>query len=187
VKNAVILFLFVAACFIGRGREALASEDVAWAALREGAVALVRHAVAPGVGDPAGMRIGDCTTQRNLDGTGRAQAARIGAAFANQDVVAGRVLTSQWCRTVDTAAIAFPGKGELEPAFNSFFGARSRQNAQSQDAMRIIQAWRGPGALVIVTHQVNITALTGVVPASGEAIVVRPSGARLETVGRLSF
>jgi phosphohistidine phosphatase SixA len=163
------------------------SEVEAWAALRTGAVALIRHANAPGTGDPPGLRLGDCATQRNLDDRGRSQAARIGARFAEQGVAIGAALTSEWCRAVDTAALAFPGRNRTEPAFNSFFDERSREPVQSAAARRIITDWRGPGALAVVTHQVNITALTGVVPSSGEAIVIRVDGERLSVIGRIRF
>ena len=80
----------------------LASDDAAWKTLAQGGIVLFRHANAPGGGDPAGMRIGECATQRNLDERGRAQARRIGEAFRSRGVAAGRVLSSQWCRTRDT-------------------------------------------------------------------------------------
>lgn len=157
---------------------ASAADDV-WAALKAGGVVLFRHANAPGGGDPPGLRIGDCSTQRNLDETGRAQARRIGEAFRAQGVEIGAVLTSQWCRTRETAELAFPGRAKDEPAFNSFFDNRARSAEQTQAALKILANWKGPGALVVTTHQVNITALTSVFPNSGDGIVVRvtPQGA----------
>jgi phosphohistidine phosphatase SixA len=166
---------------------ARADQATAWQALREGAVALVRHAIAPGTGDPAGMRLDDCATQRNLDGAGQAQARRMGERFRANGVTPGAVLTSRWCRARETAALAFPGQGRDAPAFDSFFGRRELAEAQTARALGELNAWAGPGPLVIVSHQVNITALTGVFPASGEAIVVRQDGGRLTVVGRLTF
>lgn len=167
--------------------------QAAWQALsRPGAIVLVRHAHAPGVGDPPGMRIGDCSTQRNLDDTGRAQARRLGQAFRERGVRIGAVLSSQWCRTRDTAQEAFgaqaPGGVREVPAFNSWFGGQGDAPGQTAQARDILRRWQGPGVLVVVTHQVNITALTGEVPASGEALVVKPvSGDALFPVtGRLS-
>lgn len=164
---------------------AMAAEEDGWAALRAGGVVLFRHAIAPGGGDPLGMRLGDCATQRNLDTVGRAQARRIGEAFSARGLSVGRVLTSQWCRTRETAELAFPGRTEDEPAFNSFFSDRSRQDAQTAAARQVLDAWRGPGALVIVTHQVNITALTGIVPASGEGIVLARTPTGWSVAGRI--
>jgi phosphohistidine phosphatase SixA len=162
-----------------------AADEAAWAALREGGIALFRHANAPGTGDPPGMRLGDCRTQRNLDEAGRAQAQRIGEAFRARGVAVGAVLSSAWCRAVDTAELAFPGRVRREPAFDSFFDQRGRRDAQTADARRALQEWRGPGALVVVTHQVNVTALTGVFPASGEAVVLKPGPDGFKAVGRI--
>ena len=162
-----------------------AREAAAWEALRGGAIALFRHANAPGGGDPAGMRLGDCTTQRNLDEAGRQQARRIGEAFRKREIAVGAVLTSQWCRTTETANLAFPGKARPEPIFNSFFDARSNGPAQTRDARALLSRWAGPGALVVSTHQVNITGLTGIVPASGEGIVVRVTGGEVAVIGRI--
>lgn len=162
-----------------------ASEQAAWAALEAGGIVLFRHAHAPGGGDPPGMQVSDCATQRNLDETGRAQARRIGAAFAAQGVAIGRVLTSHWCRAKDTAELAFPGRATVEPAFNSFFDAREREPAQTATAKAILLAWRGPGALVVTTHHVNMVALTGIAPASAEGIVLTNAGGALAVVGRI--
>ena len=158
-----------------------------WPALGKDGIVLFRHADAPGTGDPPQFRLGDCSTQRNLSERGRLQAQELGARFRARSVVVGQVLSSQWCRTLDTAELAFPGRVQPAPAFNSFFNEDAAQSARQTAAARaVLAAWRGPGVLVVVTHQVNITALTGVFPASGEGIVVRaaPSGA-LEVVGRL--
>ena len=143
------------------------SGEAGWAALRDGAIVLFRHAEAPGGGDPPGMQLGDCRSQRNLDDAGRTQARRIGAAFRARGVKVGAVLASQWCRTRDTAELAFPGQAGDEPRFNSFFGDRSREPAQTAAAKALLAGWRGPGVMVVVTHQVNVSALTGVYPASG--------------------
>lgn len=145
-------------------------------ALPDGAVVLFRHANAPGTGDPPGMRLDDCATQRNLDDLGRAQARATGEAFRRAGIRVGRVLTSQWCRARETADLAFPGQAEVAAPFNSFFGQPDRAAAQTTAARRLIVDWRGPGVLVVVTHQVNITALTGLYPASGEGIVLPPGG-----------
>lgn len=158
------------------------------APLGEAAIVLFRHAEAPGVGDPPGFRLDDCSTQRNLDETGRAQARRIGEAVRVQGVRVGAVIHSQWCRTRDTAALAFPQHPRTDdPDFNSFFGNASQSEAQTARALATLAAWRGPGALVVVTHQVNVTALTGAYLASGEGLVVRipANGRRAEVVGRL--
>jgi hypothetical protein len=96
----------------------------------------------------------------------------------------GAVLASAWCRTMETAVLALPGRVVAEPAFNSFFADRSNGPAQTAAARTILLAWNGPGALVVSTHQVNITALTGIVPASGEGVLMRREGEALLVVGR---
>ncbi|MGO1081193.1 histidine phosphatase family protein [Inquilinus sp. CA228] len=164
---------------------AIASEEVALAALRDGAIVLFRHAHAPGGGDPPGFRIGDCATQRNLDSEGRAQARRIGDRLRAEGVRIGVVLASEWCRALETAQLAFPGQVRREPAFNSFFDDPSKEPGRTKLAKELLAAWRGPGALVVVTHQVNIGALTGLAPGGGEGIVVRLRGDQVEVVGRI--
>jgi phosphohistidine phosphatase SixA len=152
---------------------------------RPGAIILFRHANAPGTGDPAGFVLGDCATQRNLDGKGRADARALGAAFRARGIAVGKVLSSQWCRSRETADLAFPGQVLEEPAFNSFFGNRADEPAATARARHILTAWQGPGVLVAVTHQVNITALTGIAPRSGEGVIVRSAGGGMEVLGRL--
>jgi phosphohistidine phosphatase SixA len=161
------------------------SADAGWAALQGGGIVLLRHANAPGVGDPPGFKLDDCATQRNLDDAGRAQSRRIGEAFRGRGVAVGAVLTSQWCRTRETAELAFPRMARDDASFNSFFGADSHQAAQTAAALATLNRWRGPGVLVVTTHQVNITALTGLNPAPGEGVVVRPKGEGIEIVARL--
>ncbi len=161
------------------------AEKTAWLALRNGGIALLRHADAPGYGDPPGFSLANCGTQRNLGELGRAQAIRIGERFRQQKVKVGKVLASQWCRTTDTAQAAFPGQVESAAVFNSFFQDRSQANPQTDMARALLLAWNGPSALVVVTHQVNITALTDTVPASGEGIVLRRVGQELRLVGRI--
>ena len=158
----------------------------AWSSVSPGRAVLLRHATAPGIGDPKGFRLGACATQRNLDATGRAEAKRIGEAFRAHGIRVETVLSSQWCRTHETAELAFPGLVKDEPAFNSFFDDVSNDPAQTAAARALLAAWKGPGLLVVVTHQVNITALTGIFPNSGEGVVVAPDGDALKVVGRIS-
>lgn len=164
---------------------AASSDEATLTALKDGSIVLFRHAQAPGVGDPPGFKLDDCSTQRNLDDTGRAQARRIGELFRRQGVKVGAVLSSQWCRTRETAELAFPGQARDDADFNSFFGNSARQPEQTARALATLTRWRGPGVLVVVTHQVNITALTGVGAGSSEGVVVAPRDGRLEVLARL--
>ncbi|MDU8910385.1 histidine phosphatase family protein [Aestuariicoccus sp. MJ-SS9] len=155
-----------------------------WAALDQpGAFAIMRHALAPGTGDPAVFEIGDCATQRNLDARGRAQARAIGTAFKARGQEFDVVLTSQWCRCRDTAKLLALGPVEDAPALNSFFADFSRREAQTTDALALLSG-RGDRPFV-VTHQVNIRALTGRTTRSGEVLVVRAAGEGLEVLGAI--
>lgn len=156
-----------------------------WPELSPRTIVLFRHAEAPGTGDPPNFKLGDCSTQRNLNEPGRSQARRIGEAFRARGIEVGKVISSEWCRCAETAELAFPGRVEKVAAFNSFFENRSREPAQTAEARKLLSAWIGPGVLVVVTHQVNITALTGGVPASGEGIIVRVDGSKVVNVGRI--
>lgn len=156
------------------------------AGLQPGSVVLIRHALAPGVGDPERFALNDCSTQRNLNDEGRAQAVRIGKFFRQLPVPVEAVWSSQWCRTRETADLAFPGQRIDQAAFNSFFGEPDAAPAQTQAARALLNAWAGKGLLVVVTHQVNITAITGVVPASGEAVVLGRRNGVWAVTGRLT-
>lgn len=162
----------------------------AWQALKTpGAIVMFRHALAPGGGDPAGFVLGDCTTQRNLSPQGREQAARIGEVLRQTKVAVSAIWHSEWCRTRDTARLAFPDRAGQElrakPAFNSFFGSPDSEPAQTAAAKSLLLGWRGSGVLVVVTHQVNITALTGIVPQSGEGVVLLQENGQLLLKGKL--
>jgi len=139
-------------------------------------VLLVQHASTdPGVGDPPGFQLDDCTTQRNLSPVGREEARRIGAAFRARGIPIGRVLSSQWCRCLETARLAF-GSVEPWPPLNSFFDDRSREPEQTQAVRAVAGERPAAGNLVLVTHGVNISALTGVLPAPGETAILTPQG-----------
>lgn len=160
---------------------ALASD---WDALRQpGAVAIMRHALAPGTGDPAGFEIGDCATQRNLDGRGEAQARAIGASLAAAGVTFEQVLTSQWCRCRDTARLLGLGEPVEAPALNSFFADRSTRDEQTRATLDLIRSATGP--VMMVTHQVNITALTGQSVSSGEVFILRATAEGVEVLDRV--
>ena len=163
---------------------------VVWDALREGGrVALIRHADAPGTGDPPDFVLEDCSTQRNLSEGGRAQAARLGAAFRANGVSAGQVLTSGWCRCIETATIAFD-TAEVWPPLHSFFRDAGTEAEQTAEVRARVAAWDGPGTLVLVTHQVNITALTDIFPAAGEIIALAPAAERgfgFSIIGRVTI
>ncbi|MCV0437114.1 MAG: histidine phosphatase family protein [Hydrogenophaga sp.] len=162
-----------------------------WTLLREGGcVLLMRHAQTdPGVGDPPNFEIGNCSTQRNLSAAGREQARRVGAAFVRERVKVDQVRSSAWCRCVDTAMLAFK-QNTVWPPINSFFGSDTR-DVQTRAVLDAVQGWQAPRNLVLVTHQVNITALTGQGLSMGEILLTRParegSGTQLRVLARQTF
>ena len=159
----------------------------AWRAARApGTHLLMRHALAPGLGDPADFSLADCGAQRNLNVAGRQQARRIGERLRAAGVKPDRVLTSQWCRCRDTAVLLGLGEVEDQPALNSFFRDASTRAAQTADVLDLLRRLDAAGEkALLVTHQVNITALTGVFPASGEILVTRLEDGRLRTLARI--
>jgi phosphohistidine phosphatase SixA len=164
------------------------SPGALWSELQKGGVGiLLRHAqTEAGVGDPPGFRLGDCATQRNLSDDGRRQAQRIGAELAARAVRVDQVLSSQWCRCLETARLAFPnGRVEPYPALNSFFDDRSTESQQTRELAARIAAIRAPANVAFVTHHVNILALAGVAVGSGEAVLVRSAGGSVQMLGRL--
>lgn len=163
--------------------------EAGWALLREGGhVVLIRHAYAPGTGDPANFDIEKCGTQRNLSDRGRQQARKMGSLFSAKAAPTERVLSSRYCRALETARLAF-GASAVEPyeALDSFFADSSTAEAQTAAVLTEIRNWTGSGNLILVTHQVNITALTGVVPREGEALVVSPQDDGAQVLGSIIF
>ncbi|MDN6321343.1 MAG: histidine phosphatase family protein [Halomonas sp.] len=163
------------------------ANETTWQALQEGSlVILMRHSLAPGIGDPPGFERGRCETQRNLSASGRAQAQAVGRAFREREIPIAAVYSSSWCRAMDTAELMALGPVEPTPWLDSFFRGRGDQASITQTAQQQIAAWKGPGNLLLVTHQVNITALVGSGVGSGEMIVVRPTDNSFQVVGRLN-
>jgi len=149
-----------------------------------GVVALMRHALAPGTGDPAAFQLGDCATQRNLDARGRAQARETGAALRAAGVAFDHVWSSRWCRARDTARLMDMGRVVEQPPLDSFYAGRGDAEGQTEATLRMIEALPDAARVLIVTHQVNITALTGLGVGSGEIIVTQRGPEGLIPVGR---
>ncbi|APV49943.1 hypothetical protein BWI17_09750 [Betaproteobacteria bacterium GR16-43] len=167
-----------------------AAEAETWAALRKGGqVILLRHsATEPGLGDPAGYKLDDCKTQRNLSEAGREQSRALGARLRAQRVPIERVYTSPWCRCRETAQLAF-GKAEDWEPLGSTFDTPHLEGASAETVKKRILAYsivKPRGNVVMVTHNVNIAALTKLSVGMGEMVVVRPDGCcGLRVEGRL--
>lgn len=162
-------------------------DDAFWRAVAQpGVHVIMRHALAPGGGDPARFDIEDPTTQRRLSDAGRDQARAIGAAFRARGVAFDAVRTSQWDRCRETAALLDLGAVEDLTALNSFFSDRSTEPAQTAALRAYITETPADERLMLVTHFVNIGALLGVSPSSGEAIAFRlRADGSTETLGAL--
>jgi len=168
---------------------AVAADDEVARLLREGgALIAFRHALAPGTFDPPGFKPGVCSTQRNLNDDGRAQARRIGEWFSARGLKPARVRSSPWCRCLDTASLAF-GTAEPWAALGSPRGATESTNAQSlTELQRALATASVPGRPfeVWVTHMFVLSDLTGTNSASGEGLVLRADGAQgVKVLGRL--
>ena len=147
-------------------------------------VLLMRHADAPGYGDPAGYVLGQCATQRNLGDAGRKQAQTIGAWLGQQGIASAQVFSSPWCRCLDTARLLNKGTVKTEASLGSFFDNMALEKKQTKALEAFIQneLAKAPKApLILVTHHVNIQAYTGKVVGVGDMVLVKvnPKGQHL--------
>jgi phosphohistidine phosphatase SixA len=181
--------IFIVLLGFGGMVEVAGADDAAdaWKALRAGGhVALMRHADAPGgVGDPPGFRVDDCATQRNLSEKGRADAEKIGSRLKREGIAFEKILSSLWCRCIDTAKLLNLGTVETEATFGNVVVLKDQRQILTTGARALIAQWTAGGNLLVVTHGANIQALTGVWLASGEIVVVKGGSDRTEPVGRL--
>jgi broad specificity phosphatase PhoE len=156
---------------------AAAAGEPLWTLLTQGGqVILMRHAITtPGVGDPPGMRLDDCSTQRNLTDDGRRHAREAGEAFRARGIAVDRVLASPWCRCMETARLAF-GKAEAAPALGNLYGRSESSAAQVREMRALLAERRGAGNVILVSHGSTIAALTGESLDTAEMLVVTPQG-----------
>ena len=178
LANTCGFFLFLLMLLSASAR---ADEEI-WQRLKQGAhVVLIRHAVTtPGAGDPPGMRLEDCSTQRNLTEEGRAHARRIGEEWRKRAIPIERLLSSPWCRCLETAKLAF-GEAKVAEALSNLFGRPENRERQVRELRALVDKHAGKGNLVLVTHGSTIAALTGVNPATGEMVIL----SRGKLAGRL--
>ena len=161
----------------------------AWAALVNGGhVALIRHANAPPGygGDPPGFKIDDCRTQRNLDDLGREEAVTLGRVFRERGVRVDRIVSSPWCRCIDTARLMDVGPVEVSWALVPDMPPNAV--VRLPQLKELVAAWRGPGTLVLITHGFTVRRLLGFLPLQGEITVVKPASGSPsggELVGRI--
>ena len=152
-------------------------------------VILIRHAIADQGVDASYVRLDDCTTQRNLSYEGRLEAQQMGVKLREHGFLVTRVLVSPFCRTKETAKLMRLRHMEVFPAFQNIKAVRQDAStaARIQAARIVMDSWRGPGALVIVTHSSTIKALTGLEPEDGTLIVYQNHvGEKQEASAKLS-
>lgn len=186
VARAVV-FLFI--CLVSGGPSTASDKgkEALWQALKAGtAFAIMRHAIAPGTGDPANFKLEDCSTQRNLSDDGREQARRAGQLFRSNSIDDAFIYTSQWCRCRETAKFLAIGPARDLSSLNSFFEAYERRDQQTRQLKSWFQTRPTGKPLILVTHQVNISALTGAGTRSGEILFVKPtSGGQYTVLGSI--
>lgn len=150
-----------------------ATEAEAWQSWREGnAILIMRHALAPGGGDPNGFVLDDCSTQRNLNDVGRRQSVAWGQYIKSQYEGSVSVYSSQWCRCLETARLMALDEVMPLPMLNSFFAGQGDRVGQTAEVLERFSSPSVDQPTVLVTHQVNFTALTQVFPSSGEAAIL---------------
>ena len=181
ITNKIFIF-FIISFFISLNAY---SSDYSINELKDGGkIILIRHALAPGSGDPSNFKIDDCKTQRNLSQTGINQSKRIGQFFKEQKISVDKILSSQWCRCKDTAKYAFGNFKEFS-ALNSTYTPPYDQNEKQQikDLKKYVNNWNGKGGnLVLVTHYVIILAITGETTRSGELVITDKNFKVLSTI-----
>ena len=166
-----LIFLITSLCFIEQAMAALVND------MQDGQhVLLMRHADAPGYGDPAGYIIGQCATQRNLGDYGKKQAKAIGVWLSNQGIQKADIFSSPWCRCLDTASLLNKGPVKIEPSLSSFFDDMSLERKQTKALESFIKnelAKQSKTPLILVTHHVNIQAYTGKAVGVGDMVLVK--------------
>ena len=161
--------------------------DNLWSRLKsDNHFVLIRHALAPGFSDPDYFDIKDCKTQRNLNDEGRYQSKKIGELFRSNGIDNAAVYSSQWCRCLDTAKLLDIGEVSELPSLNSFFEHLERGSFQTEKTIKWIQIAPLDIPTVLISHQVNISALTGYSPGSGEIVFLqRSSKGSISVIGSI--
>ena len=167
MKRLLVLFFFLLSYNFS-----YADQDVLSALKQGGKLVFIRHALAPGGGDPESFNLDDCSTQRNLNSAGISQAKNIGQFFKDNNVFIDQVFSSEWCRTKDTAHNAFK-EYKTFSALNSFFSSKFAKNKKKQmkELRSFIKSWKSKKNVVFVTHYVVILETLNRSVSSGEIIV----------------
>ena len=165
----IILVIFI---ILTNGIKADSDNQILDNLKKGGNLIFIRHAYAPGGGDPDNFDIKDCSTQRNLNDEGREQSKKIGVFFKENDIPISLVISSEWCRCKETANIAFKNF-ETKNFLNSFYSKQFAQNKKIQinNLRKYIDNWKSDKNLVLITHYVLISELLDYAPSSGEIVI----------------
>ena len=179
--NIILVIFFVLTNGIKAENEIKVLENLK----KGGNLIFIRHAYAPGGGDPDDFDINNCLTQRNLSNTGREQSKKIGNFFLKNNIPISLVISSKWCRCKETARIAFKDF-ETENFLNSFYSEKFSKNKklQMKNLKRYIDNWDESENLVLVTHYVVISEALGYAPSSGEIVIANKS---LKKIGNIKI
>jgi phosphohistidine phosphatase SixA len=165
------------------------ADDALWALLGKGGqVVLVRHGLTtPGVGDPPGFKLAECATQRNLVDEGRREAERLGAALRARKIPVAGVVSSPWCRCVETARIAFGTEPAVDDTLSNLFDHAANREKQVAQFRKLVAKAPVQGNLFLVTHGSTTAAFTGINQGTAEMVIVTPEGGeRYRVAGRLA-
>ena len=168
-KIISLLFIFISLVF---SNQAFSNDDLIQSLKEGGKIIFIRHAYAPGGGDPDNFNVNDCSTQRNLNNEGINQSKLIGEFFVKNKIQIDQVLSSEWCRCKDTAKYAFKNFKTFN-ALNSFFSSKFAQNEDKQikDLKNFIQNWKSEKNLILITHYVVISSMLNMAVGSGEIVI----------------
>jgi phosphohistidine phosphatase SixA len=182
---------FILVLLLVAGTHSASADEAGFAAVAAGGhVVLLRHGKTPGgAGDPAGFRIDDCATQRNLTDEGREQVRALGRLLRARNAKIDKVMSSAWCRCRETAALLDAGEVGHLAALDNLYGRWEARDEKTRALREVVGGWKGPGTLLLVTHGANVLPLVHIQLGEAEGIVLEPARETAEgfrVVGRIS-
>ena len=182
-KNIIKIFIF-SLFFISSFSNVFSNEKIVNELKKGKKIIFIRHAIAPGSGDPDNFKLNDCFTQRNLDLKGIEQSKKMGLFFSKNNIPIAEVLSSEWCRCKDTAKFAFKDFKTFD-ALNSFYSAKFKENKEKQmkDLSKYLNNWKNEKNLILVTHYVVILEILDKAVSSGEIVI---TDTNLNLIGSIS-
>ena len=179
----ILKTIFITFIFLTCGVKADLDQNLKKEIRQGGKLIFIRHAYAPGSGDPQNFNLKDCSTQRNLNNDGRKQSKNIGSIFLKNHIKINNVYSSEWCRCKETATIAFK-QFKTKKFLNSFYSAQFEKNRKTQmkDFKDFLKKWNKEDNLIFVTHYVVISEILNYAPSSGEVVIADKNLNILDTI-----